>query len=89
LACRCCWCRRSSDSYFSTFLQRSAGWGSRRLPSESQETSVDAFREFNRRVFDEDLPLDVSAEIAIPADRTSVAYRRLRTGLGLSRVYVG
>jgi vanillate O-demethylase monooxygenase subunit len=62
--------------------------------------SVAAFREFNHRVFEEDrvlvenqkpedLPLDAGAEIAIPADRTSVAYRRLLKQMGLSLVYAG
>jgi vanillate O-demethylase monooxygenase subunit len=65
-----------------------------------QDQSVEAVREFNRRVFNEDrvlvenqkpedLPLDFAAEISIPADRTSVAYRRLLKQLGLSLVYAG
>jgi phenylpropionate dioxygenase-like ring-hydroxylating dioxygenase large terminal subunit len=65
-----------------------------------QDTSVQAVREFNRRVFNEDrllvenqkpedLPLDFALEISIPADRTSVAYRRLLKQLGLSLVYAG
>ena len=37
----------------------------------------------------EDLPLDLSLEISIPADRISVAYRRLLKHMGLSLVYAG
>jgi phenylpropionate dioxygenase-like ring-hydroxylating dioxygenase large terminal subunit len=59
-----------------------------------------AVREWNHRVFNEDrvlvenqkpedLPLDLSLEISIPADRTSVAYRRLLKHMGLSLVYAG
>lgn len=59
-----------------------------------------AVRDFNRRVFNEDrvlvesqrpqdLPLDVGLDISIPADRTSVAYRRLLKQMGLSLVYAG
>jgi vanillate O-demethylase monooxygenase subunit len=62
--------------------------------------SVDAVREWNDRVFNEDrvlienqkpedLPLDLSLEISIPADRTSVAYRRLLKRMGLSLAYAG
>jgi len=61
---------------------------------------VQAVREWNTRVFNEDrilvenqkpedLPLDLSLEISIPADRTSVAYRRLLKQMGLSLVYAG
>jgi len=61
---------------------------------------VQAVREWNNRVFNEDrilvenqkpedLPLDLSLEISIPADRTSVAYRRLLKHMGLSLVYAG
>jgi len=61
---------------------------------------VQAVREWNTRVFDEDrvlvenqkpedLPLDSGLEISIPADRTSVAYRRLLKRMGLSLVYAG
>ncbi|MNE29048.1 Methylxanthine N1-demethylase NdmA [compost metagenome] len=35
----------------------------------------------------EDLPLDLTAEAHIPADRTSIAYRQLLTELGLGRNY--
>ncbi len=53
---------------------------------------------FNARVFDEDrrfveaqtpedLPLDLTSEAHITADRTSIAYRRLLAGLGLGRGY--
>lgn len=65
-----------------------------------KETSVEAVREFNQRVFNEDrvlvegqrpedLPLDLGSEISIPADRTSVAYRRLLKDMKLSLVYTG
>jgi vanillate O-demethylase monooxygenase subunit len=58
------------------------------------ETPVESVREFNARVFNEDrilvesqrpedLPLDLGSEISIPADRTSVAYRRVLKDLGL------
>jgi vanillate O-demethylase monooxygenase subunit len=61
---------------------------------------VQAVRDWNTRVFNEDrvlvenqkpedLPLDLSFEISIPADRTSVAYRRLLKQMGLSLVYAG
>jgi phenylpropionate dioxygenase-like ring-hydroxylating dioxygenase large terminal subunit len=64
------------------------------------DTSVLAVREFNARVFNEDrvliesqkpedLPLDLGSEISIPADRTSVAYRRLLRDMGLSLVFTG
>jgi vanillate O-demethylase monooxygenase subunit len=54
-----------------------------------------AVREFNARVFDEDrvlvesqrpmdLPLNHEGETSIPADRTSVAYRRILKEMGLS-----
>ncbi len=63
-----------------------------------KETSVESVREFNARVFNEDrvlvesqrpedLPLDLGSEISIPADRTSVAYRRLLKDLGLSLTF--
>jgi hypothetical protein len=59
-----------------------------------------AVREWNDRVFNEDrvlvenqtpedLPLDRGLEVSIPADRTSVAYRRLLKGMGLSLVFAG
>jgi len=65
-----------------------------------QDTSVESVREFNARVFNEDrvlvesqkpedLPLDLGSEISIPADRTSVAYRRLLRDMGLSLVFTG
>jgi vanillate O-demethylase monooxygenase subunit len=65
-----------------------------------KETSVESVRAFNARVFNEDkilvegqrpedLPLDLGSEISIPADRTSVAYRRLLKDMGLSLVYTG
>lgn len=64
------------------------------------DISVQAVREWNTQVFNEDrilienqkpedLPLDLSLEISIPADRTSVAYRRLLKQSGLSLVYAG
>ena len=34
-------------------------------------------------------PLDLGMEISIPADRTSVAYRRLLKQMGLSLAYAG
>jgi phenylpropionate dioxygenase-like ring-hydroxylating dioxygenase large terminal subunit len=62
-----------------------------------QSGSIEAVREFNLKVFNEDrvlieaqrpedLPLDLSLEVHIAADKTSVAYRRLlkRMGLGLN-----
>jgi phenylpropionate dioxygenase-like ring-hydroxylating dioxygenase large terminal subunit len=65
-----------------------------------KEIPIESVREFNRRVFNEDrvlvenqrpedLPLDLGSEISIPADRTSVAYRRLLRDMGLSLVYTG
>ena len=65
-----------------------------------KETSVEALREFNDKVFNEDrvlvesqkpedLPLDLGSEISIPADRTSVEYRRLLKQMNLSLVYSG
>jgi phenylpropionate dioxygenase-like ring-hydroxylating dioxygenase large terminal subunit len=62
--------------------------------------AVQAVRDFNARVFNEDrilvesqkpedLPLDLGSEISIPADRTSVAYRRLLREMGLSLVFTG
>jgi phenylpropionate dioxygenase-like ring-hydroxylating dioxygenase large terminal subunit len=64
------------------------------------DVPIQAVREWNDRVFNEDralvenqkpedLPLDMSLEVSIPADRTSVAYRRLLKGMGLSLVYAG
>lgn len=55
--------------------------------------------DFNRRIFEEDkaivesqkpenLPLDPRLEAHIPADRSSIAYRRGLRGLGLSRVFI-
>lgn len=63
-----------------------------------KDTPVEAVREFNLRVFNEDrvlveaqhpedLPLDLSLEVHIAADRTSVAYRRILKQMGLSLVY--
>ena len=54
--------------------------------------------DFNRRVFEEDraiveaqrpecLPLDPLLEAHIPADRSSLAYRRALRDLGLSRFF--
>jgi phenylpropionate dioxygenase-like ring-hydroxylating dioxygenase large terminal subunit len=59
-----------------------------------------AVREWNYRVFNEDrmlvenqkpedLPLDFGSEVSIPADRTSVEYRRLLRQIGLSLIYAG
>lgn len=36
----------------------------------------------------EDLPLDLQTEMHIPADRTSIAYRKLLKEMGLGRMYV-
>jgi vanillate O-demethylase monooxygenase subunit len=58
---------------------------------------VEAVRDFNLRIFNEDrvmvenqrpldLPLDLSAETHIAADRTSIAYRRLLKQMGLSLI---
>jgi vanillate O-demethylase monooxygenase subunit len=63
-----------------------------------QDTSVEAVRAFNLRVFEEDrvlveaqrpedLPLNLALEVHIAADRTSVAYRRVLKRLGLSLMY--
>jgi vanillate O-demethylase monooxygenase subunit len=62
--------------------------------------SAQEVRDFNDRVFNEDrilvenqrprdLPLDASGEVSIPADRSSVAYRRLLKGMGLKLTYAG
>ena len=64
------------------------------------KTPVEAVREFNLRVFNEDrvlvesqrpidLPLDTGLEVHIAADRTSVAYRRLLKQMGLTLAYAG
>ena len=64
------------------------------------DSSAESLRAFNARVFDEDrilvesqrpedLPLDLGSEISIPADRTSVAYRRLLKDMGLSLTFTG
>ncbi|NHO31465.1 aromatic ring-hydroxylating oxygenase subunit alpha [Acetobacter fallax] len=63
------------------------------------DQSVQAVYDFNRRVFEEDkaivesqkpecLPLDPSLEAHVPADRSSIAYRRGLRGLGLSRFFI-
>jgi vanillate O-demethylase monooxygenase subunit len=63
-----------------------------------KESSVEAVRAFNLAVFNEDrvlvenqrpedLPLDLSLEVHIAADRSSVAYRRLLKQMGLSLVF--
>ncbi|NHN84006.1 Rieske 2Fe-2S domain-containing protein [Acetobacter musti] len=60
---------------------------------------VQAVYDFNLRVFEEDkaivesqkpecLPLDPSLEAHVPADRSSIAYRRGLRGLGLSRFFI-
>ncbi len=62
--------------------------------------SVEAVRDFNDRVFNEDrilvenqrprdLPLDLGSEVSIPADRSSVAYRRVLKQMGLKLTYAG
>jgi len=64
------------------------------------DISMESVREWNNRVFNEDrvlienqkpedLPLDLRLEISIPADRTSLAYRRLLKRMGLSLAYAG
>ena len=63
-----------------------------------KDSSVEAVRAFNLAVFNEDralvehqkpedLPLDLSLEVHIAADRSSVAYRRLLKQMGLSLVF--
>jgi vanillate O-demethylase monooxygenase subunit len=63
-----------------------------------QDAPIEPIRGFNRRVFNEDrvlvecqrpedLPLSPALEISIPADRTSVSYRRILKQMGLSLVY--
>ncbi len=62
------------------------------------QVPVEAVREFNLKVFNEDrvlvegqrpedLPLDLGLEVHIAADRTSVAYRRVLKQMGLSLAY--
>jgi vanillate O-demethylase monooxygenase subunit len=64
------------------------------------ETSIEAVRAFNLKVFEEDralveaqrpedLPLNLGLEVHIAADRTSIAYRRILKRMGLSLVYTG
>ena len=64
-----------------------------------KELPVQDVYDFNRRVFEEDravveaqkpecLPLDPKLEAHIPADRSSIAYRRGLRGLGLSQFFV-
>jgi vanillate O-demethylase monooxygenase subunit len=59
---------------------------------------VEAVHEFNRRVFEEDrrvveaqkpeyLPLDPTLEAHIPADRSSIAYRKGLRALGFSPIF--
>lgn len=63
-----------------------------------QDEPVEDVYDFNLRVFEEDraiveiqqpenLPLDPKLEVHIPADRSSVAYRRCLRGLGLSEFF--
>jgi len=65
-----------------------------------KDTSIEAVRAFNLRVFEEDrvlveaqrpedLPLNLALEVHIAADRTSVAYRRVLKRMGLSLMYTG
>ena len=60
----------------------------------NKQGPVEAVHDFNLKVFNEDrvmveaqtpedLPLDLREEIHIPADRTSVAYRKLLKAMGL------
>jgi hypothetical protein len=64
-----------------------------------KELPVQDVYDFNRRVFEEDravveaqkpecLPLDPKREAHIPADRSSIAYRRGLRGLGLSQFFI-
>ncbi|MEK8127612.1 aromatic ring-hydroxylating dioxygenase subunit alpha [Paenibacillus filicis] len=63
-----------------------------------KDAPVEDTIKFNLQVFQEDremveaqtpeeLPLDLMAEVHIPADRTSIAYRQLLSELGLGRSY--
>ena len=63
-----------------------------------QDQPLEPIYEFNRQIFSEDkevveaqypedLPLDLSAEYHIPADKTSIAYRKGLAALGLSQTY--
>lgn len=63
-----------------------------------KDASVEDTIKFNLQVFQEDremveaqtpedLPLDLQAEVHIPADRTSIAYRQLLSEMGLGRSY--
>jgi vanillate O-demethylase monooxygenase subunit len=63
-----------------------------------KDSSVEAVRAFNLAVFNEDrvlvenqkpedLPLDLSLEVHIAADRSSIAYRRLLKQMGLSLAF--
>jgi vanillate O-demethylase monooxygenase subunit len=65
-----------------------------------RETSIEAVRQFNLKVFHEDqilveaqrpedLPLNLALEVHIAADRTSIAYRRLLKKMALSLAYTG
>ena len=63
-----------------------------------QDQPLEPIYEFNRQIFSEDkevveaqypedLPLDLRAEYHIPADKTSIAYRKGLANLGLSKAY--
>ncbi|MEO0348521.1 MAG: Rieske 2Fe-2S domain-containing protein [Cyanobacteria bacterium P01_A01_bin.15] len=63
-----------------------------------QDQPLEPVYEFNRQIFSEDkevveaqypedLPLDLRAEFHIPADKTSIAYRKGLAELGLSKTY--
>ncbi|MEM7795618.1 MAG: aromatic ring-hydroxylating dioxygenase subunit alpha [Cyanobacteria bacterium P01_C01_bin.118] len=63
-----------------------------------QDQPLEPVYEFNRQIFSEDqevveaqypedLPLDLRTEYHIPADKTSIAYRKGLADLGLSKVY--
>jgi vanillate O-demethylase monooxygenase subunit len=65
-----------------------------------KETSIEALRAFNLKVFNEDralieaqrpedLPLNLALEMHIAADRTSIAYRRILKRMELSLAYTG
>ncbi|MEA5464542.1 hypothetical protein VB741_12455 [Leptothoe sp. PORK10 BA2] len=63
-----------------------------------QDQPLEPVYEFNRQIFSEDkevveaqypedLPLDLSTEYHIPADKTSIAYRKGLANLGLTKMY--
>jgi phenylpropionate dioxygenase-like ring-hydroxylating dioxygenase large terminal subunit len=65
----------------------------------NKDGPLDEVHAFNLQIFNEDrvivesqkpedLPLDMQMETHIPADRTSIAYRKLLKSMGLGRMYV-